>query len=143
MTFAESKLIMPTASFCSSIADIGFCTSVDTTQSAGLEPTSRINDRQISNLLQYHYGNSACDGILPKLPSSICLGPISSRLGNLRLLAAVLHRLYQLIKEFLTRQGIAQSEMAYLSEVSHQPICNYYYLIYTPKACPLQTVPRH
>ena len=33
--------------------------TLSSTQSVGFEPTSRINDRMISNHLQYHYGNSA------------------------------------------------------------------------------------
>ena len=40
-----------------------------------------VSDWLVSNQLQYHYGNTACDGILRKLPSFICLQP--TKLGKL------------------------------------------------------------
>ena len=40
-----------------------------------------VSDLPVSNQLQYHYGNMACDGILRKLPSFICLQP--TKLGKL------------------------------------------------------------
>ena len=46
-------------------------------QCVGFEPTRRINARRLSKPFQYHYGNTACDGFLPKLPSYICLEPTS------------------------------------------------------------------
>nr|DAX10030.1 MAG TPA: hypothetical protein [Bacteriophage sp.] len=44
LMFVESKLIMSTASFCSSIADIGFCTSVDTMINAKAENMQQLAD---------------------------------------------------------------------------------------------------
>ena len=40
-----------------------------------------VSDWLVSNQLQYHYGNTACDGILPKLPSFMFLEP--TKLGKL------------------------------------------------------------
>lgn len=38
-----------------------------------------VSYRMSRKHLQYHYWNTACDGVLPKLPSFMCLEPTKAR----------------------------------------------------------------